>query len=62
MDANSDRCMARLHDIEAVDYFLARALMETLGSENDTLYHLLLALHESLRLGHSCLSIKAISN
>lgn len=61
IDASSDRCMARLHGIEAIDYFLAKALLETLGSQDTTLFHLLLALHWSLRQGHSCLSIQSIA-
>jgi len=55
IDVTSSRCMARLHDIEAIDYFLAKALHRTLGSDSETLFHLLLAMHWMLRQGHACL-------
>ena len=61
IDMTSDRCMARLHDIEAIDYFLAKALLATLGSDSEILFHLLLALHWGLRQGHSCLFIDDVA-
>ncbi len=59
--ASSDRCLAQLQDVEAIDYFLATALQQSLNSDSDMLFHLLLALHGSLRQGHSCLAINDVA-
>jgi len=43
--------------IEAIDAYLAQQLCESLGSDNEVLQHILIALSESLRNGHSCLPL-----
>jgi len=49
--------------IEAIDYFFAKEIYSSLPcSQPNTLFHLLLALSESLRNGHSCLPISAIAD
>ncbi len=51
--------------IEPIDYFFARevcALFKSYNSsEQETIFHLLMALSESLRIGHTCLPIAAIA-
>jgi len=60
--ASSDQCLARLQDVEAIDYFLAKALQLSLNSDSDLLFHLLLALQGALRQGHSCLAINDVAD
>jgi len=59
----------QLSNIEAVDYFFAKEISQSLHGESmlDTeqhnqIFHLLIALSESLRAGHSCLPLSAIAN
>ncbi len=59
----------QLSNIEAVDYFFAKEISQSLHGESmlDTeqhnqFFHLLIALSESLRAGHSCLPLSAIAN
>jgi exodeoxyribonuclease V alpha subunit len=51
--------------IEPIDYFFARELFNLFPcnstSEQETSFHLLMALSESLRAGHTCLPISAIA-
>ena len=61
IDTTSDRCMARLQGVEAIDYFLAKELLPSSDADNELLFHLLLALHGSLRQGHTCLSVDTIA-
>jgi len=50
-------------DIEAIDYFFAKEMCTSMScSQPSVLFHLLLALSESLRNGHSCLPISAIAD
>ena len=63
----------QLADIEAIDYYLAKQLVEltilqlTDANKLNThdvaqLFHLLLELNKMLRAGHTCLSLKNMSN
>jgi len=53
--------------IEAIDYFFAKEMLLAIepdflyGIDQNTVFHLLLALSESLRDGHSCLPLEAIA-
>ena len=60
----------QLNNIEAIDYFFAKEIQQSLVdsekyiSSRDTqqVFHLLIALSESLRAGHSCLPLSIIAN
>jgi exodeoxyribonuclease V alpha subunit len=59
----------QLSNIEAVDYFFAKEITQSLTmsrSQNETqhthIFHVLMALSESLRAGHSCLPLSVIAN
>jgi exodeoxyribonuclease V alpha subunit len=59
----------QLSNIEAVDYFFAKEMCQSLNGEtlldNDQcsqVFHLLVALSESLRAGHSCLPLSTVAN
>ncbi|MFT6901125.1 MAG: exodeoxyribonuclease V alpha subunit [Colwellia sp.] len=56
----------QLNNIEAVDYFFAKEIQQSLAkndtNNNQQLFHLLIALSESLRAGHSCLPIVTLAN
>jgi len=59
----------QISNIEAVDYFFAKEISQSLSCEtlldNDQrnqVFHLLVALSESLRAGHSCLPLSVIAN
>jgi len=59
----------QLSNIEAVDYFFAKEISQSLHGEKllDTeqhsqVFHLLVALSESLRAGHTCLPLSVIAN
>ncbi|MBA6352100.1 exodeoxyribonuclease V subunit alpha [Colwellia sp. BRX9-1] len=58
----------QLNNIEAVDYFFAKEIQQSLvnrdkhnNNDNQQLFHLLIALSESLRAGHSCLPLATIA-
>ena len=54
--------LQQISGIEAIDYFFAKEVCSSLTCpEPDVLFHLLLALSESLRNGHSCLPLNAIA-
>jgi exodeoxyribonuclease V alpha subunit len=60
----------QLNNIEAVDYFFAKEIQQSLvdsekhnvSHDNQQVFHLLIALSESLRAGHSCLPLSIIAN
>ena len=60
----------QLNNIEAVDYFFAKEIIQSLvhggkhhsNQDNQQVFHLLIALSESLRAGHSCLPLAVIAN
>ncbi|NQZ21725.1 MAG: exodeoxyribonuclease V subunit alpha [Colwellia sp.] len=59
----------QLSNIEAVDYFFAKEMSQSLhcdslldNEQNSQIFHLLVALSESLRAGHTCLPLSAIAN
>lgn len=60
----------QLNNIEAVDYFFAKEIQQSLvdsekhnvSNDNQQVFHLLIALSESLRAGHSCLPLSIIAN
>jgi len=60
----------QLNNIEAVDYFFAKEIQQSLidsgkhsgKHDNQQVFHLLIALSESLRAGHSCLPLVVIAN
>jgi exodeoxyribonuclease V alpha subunit len=60
----------QLNNIEAVDYFFAKEIQQSLidkkkhnvSHDNQQVFHLLIALSESLRAGHSCLPLAIIAN
>ncbi len=56
-------CTSVLGDVIEIDYYLARTLCAESGqSDNDLLFHLVLALSVFLRQGHSCLPLAVIAN
>ena len=57
IDSSSDRCMARLHEVEAIDYFLAKEL----AGDSELMFHIVLALNWAVRQGHSCLDLSGIA-
>jgi len=65
-----NQAQQQLNNIEAVDYFFAKEILNSLGnierdnvpSQSQQLFHLLIALSESLRAGHSCLPLSVIAN
>ncbi|WP_281561315.1 exodeoxyribonuclease V subunit alpha [Thalassomonas sp. RHCl1] len=58
--ASFARAKAQLAALEPIDYFFARELCQDLGFDPQ-LFHLLLALSESLRNGHTCLPLESIA-
>jgi exodeoxyribonuclease V alpha subunit len=56
----SDQCLARLADVEAIDFFLACELQQELNAP-PACFYLWMALHWALRQGHSCLDLHAIA-
>lgn len=60
------QAQTQLSNIEAVDYFFAKEIIETLVNcdehNQQQLFHLLIALSESLRAGHSCLPLSVVAN
>ncbi|WP_210394660.1 exodeoxyribonuclease V subunit alpha [Motiliproteus sediminis] len=58
---DSDQCLARYAELEAIDFFLARELQTQLGGERPERFMLWLALHWALRQGHSCLDLAAVA-
>ncbi|GAA5219053.1 exodeoxyribonuclease V subunit alpha [Corallincola platygyrae] len=67
---SSEQCMAQLSDIEAIDYFFAKQMLDELSAELTPEYdeeeqalsfHIFLALQWSLRQGHSCLPLSALA-
>lgn len=48
--------------LEAIDIFLADQLLESLNSSNQVLQHLVMALSQSLRSGHTCLPLAEITH
>jgi exodeoxyribonuclease V alpha subunit len=65
-----NQAQLQLNNIEAIDYFFAKEILQSLVdsekhiSSHDTqqVFHLLIALSESLRAGHSCLPLSIIAN
>jgi len=58
-----NRTQQNIAGIEAIDYFFAKQVCSSLDcTELDVLFHLLLALSESLRNGHSCLPLNAVAD
>jgi len=67
------QAQSQLNGIEAIDYYLAKQLVDSLNSENQSallifsrveielLYHAFMALSESVRLGHTCLPLTALA-
>ncbi|WDE14107.1 exodeoxyribonuclease V subunit alpha [Thalassomonas haliotis] len=58
--ASFARAQVQLAALEPIDYFFAQELCQRLGFDPQ-LFHLLLALSESLRNGHSCLPLESIA-
>ncbi|WDE07752.1 exodeoxyribonuclease V subunit alpha [Thalassomonas viridans] len=58
--ASFARAKAQIAGLEPIDYFFARELCRDLGFDRQ-LFHLLLALSESLRNGHTCLPLASIA-
>lgn len=62
-----EACQARLADVEAIDYFLARQLQRDCVShcqnnpDDELFFHIVLALHWHLRQGHSLMPLSAIA-
>ena len=54
---NSLECQNHLQDIEALDFFLAREICARLDSDNEILFHLVIALSWGLRQGHITLPL-----
>jgi len=59
----------QINNIEAVDYFFAKEISQSLqcatllnNDQNKQFFHLLVALSESLRAGHSCLPLSVIAS
>ena len=59
----------QLSNIEAVDYFFAKEMCQSLhcanlldNEQHNQVFHLLVALSESLRAGHTCLPLAVIAN
>jgi exodeoxyribonuclease V alpha subunit len=56
----------QLNNIEAVDYFFAKEIQQSLAEhahqDEQQCFHLFIALSESLRAGHSCLPLSVIAN
>lgn len=60
--ASFKQAQQNIAGIEAIDYFFAKELSASMNcAEPALLFHLLLALSESLRNGHSCLPLNAIA-
>ncbi|KEI34723.1 exodeoxyribonuclease V alpha chain RecD [Francisella sp. W12-1067] len=55
-------CQSYLSDIQAIDYFLAKEISDFLNNDNPDIFHLLIALSESYRQGHSCLDLTEIAD
>ncbi|QIV94127.1 exodeoxyribonuclease V subunit alpha [Allofrancisella frigidaquae] len=55
-------CQSYLSDIQAIDYFLAKEISDFLNNDNPDIFHLLIALSESYRQGHSCLDLIEIAD
>ncbi|MBK2026734.1 exodeoxyribonuclease V subunit alpha [Allofrancisella guangzhouensis] len=55
-------CRHYLFDIEAIDYFLAKEISEFLDNDDSDIFHILIALSESYRQGHSCLDLAEVAN
>ena len=58
-----------IYGVEAIDYFFAKEMISALAenskiieSHHSNLFHLFLALHASLRAGHSCLPLHEIAD
>ncbi|MDN4502421.1 exodeoxyribonuclease V subunit alpha [Alteromonadaceae bacterium BrNp21-10] len=75
MYANSQHCMQCLHEVQAIDYFSATALIEELvvdelvadeelavKADQSLLFHCFIALSQSLREGSSCLPLSALAH
>ena len=58
--ASFARAKTQIAGLEPIDYFFARELCLGLG-DDPQLFHLLLALSESLRSGHTCLPLESIA-
>jgi exodeoxyribonuclease V alpha subunit len=55
---------AAIYGVEAIDYFFAKEMINALMPDkvnNSNLFHVFLALHVSLRAGHSCLPLHEIA-
>jgi exodeoxyribonuclease V alpha subunit len=56
----------QLSNIEAVDYFFAKEVLQSLTEhkhlDDQQIFHVLIALSESLRAGHTCLPLSVIAN
>jgi len=57
MILSTTELLQRYPAIEAIDAYLAKQLCESLGSQNEVLQHVFIALSEALRNGHSCLPL-----
>ena len=63
MYKNSQDCQNHLEDIEAIDYFFSKQILDELNEkENSLLLHVFIALHYYSRQGHSCMPISAIAD
>lgn len=62
MYQTSDICQQQLFSVEAIDFFMARQVVNELGCQQDELLlHLFIGLQWSQRQGHSCLPLSAIA-
>ena len=60
MYSSFQQCQGRLHDVQAIDFYLADSLLRHLSVENrELMFHSILLLSGSLREGHSCLKLEA---
>ncbi len=66
---NSVSCLKAYPNLEAIDFFFAQQMQadiqaknELSSQDNKVFFHLMLALQQSLRQGHSCLPINKIAN
>ena len=59
--SNCHECLNALQGIEAIDYFFALQIQKELGSDDELLFHLMLACQWALRQGHTRLPLTEIA-
>jgi exodeoxyribonuclease V alpha subunit len=58
---NSHDCMQQLCGIEAIDYFVAQQITQELSqTNNELLFHIIIAISWALRQGHTCLPLSEL--